>query len=193
MPLGKDTPKRTDTRIVASTNVSLRSLERTGHFRKDLAYRLRTHQIDIPPLRERLDDLPLLVDHLLAKAARALDKTVPQMPDGLIPLLRGHGFAGNVRELESMVFDALSRHRGGPLPLAVFEGHIRRERSGGGRSDAAADPGRIVFPDPLPTIRDATRLLVAEALRRAGGNQTAAAAMLGITQQALSKRLRQKD
>ena len=192
MPLGMDVPKQTDARIVASTNVSLRSLERTGRFRKDLGYRLRTHQIYIPPLRERLDDLPLLVDHFLARAALALNKPRPELPDALVPVLRAHTFAGNVRELESMIFDALSRHRSGPLALDVFHSHIQRERAGGQDPQTPPAPAELVFPARLPTIREATQSLVAEALKRANGNQTLAAATLGISQQALSKRLRRK-
>ena len=192
MPLGMDAPKQTDTRIVASTNLSLRSLERAGRFRKDLAYRLRTHQIYIPPLRERLDDLPLLLDHFLSRAALALNKPRPEIPDALVPVLRTHTFAGNVRELESMIFDALSRHRSGPLALEVFNSHIQRERSGGQDPQPLLAPAALVFPARLPTIKEATHSLVAEALKRANGNQTLAAATLGISQQALSKRLRRK-
>ena len=192
MPLGMDAHRRTDARIVASTNVSLRALEQAGRFRKDLAYRLRTHQIYIPPLRERLDDLPLLVHHLLAKAAGALNRPAPEPTPALVPLLQTHTFAGNVRELESMLFDALSRHRGGPLSLETFEGHIRREQAGGRQPAAPRVVQQIVFPQTLPTIKETADMLVAEALRRANGNQTAAAAMLGISQQALSKRMRAK-
>ncbi len=192
IPLGLDRPRRTEARIVASTNVSLRALERAGHFRKDLAYRLRTHQIYIPPLRERLEDLPLLVGHFLQKASRALGRPRPAAPAELMPLLRAHNFAGNVRELESMIFDALSRHRSGDLELTVFQDHIRREQSGGIAAAPAQVPESILFPSRLPTIKETTCMLVSEALKRTGGNQTAAAAMLGISQQALSKRLRQE-
>jgi DNA-binding NtrC family response regulator len=192
MPLGMDRPRRSDARIVASTNVSLRALERAGRFRKDLAYRLRTHQIYLPPLRERLDDLPLLVDHFLDKAARVLNRPRPAAPAELMALLRSHLFAGNVRELESMIFDALSRHRSGPLELTVFRDHIRREQAGGAIPfEPAGGAEAIVFPARLPTIKEAARMLVAEALKRTEGNQTAAAALLGISQQALSKRLHQ--
>jgi transcriptional regulator with PAS, ATPase and Fis domain len=144
-------------------------------------------------LRERPEDLPLLVDHFLDKAAQALDRPRPDSPADLIPLLRSHNFAGNVRELESMIFDALSRHRTGALGLDVFRDHIRREQAGGLAPVPAETPESIVFPSRLPTIKNATRMLIAEAIKRTGGNQTAAAAMLGISQQALSKRMRQKN
>ena len=193
MPLGMDRPRRTNARIVASTNVSLRALERAGRFRKDLAYRLRTHQIYLPPLRERPEDLPLLVDHFLDKAAQTLNRPRPESPVDLVSLLRSHNFAGNVRELESMIFDAVSRHRTGALGLDVFRDHIRREQAGGLAPMSTETSESIMFPSRLPTIKDATRMLIAEAIKRTGGNQTAAATMLGISQQALSKRMRQKN
>ena len=194
LPLGQDCPKQTDARIVASTNASLRALAASGRFRKDLAYRLRTHQIDIPPLRERTGDLPLLVDHFLAQAGRRLGKPKPTAPPQLVLLLKNHPFAGNVRELEAMIFDAVSRHRSGVLSLSVFREHLQRERANGLPDDTPDTPSpSITFPASLPTIKSATDQLVAEALSRADGNQTIAATMLGISQQALSKRLRKQQ
>jgi DNA-binding NtrC family response regulator len=104
-----------------------------------------------------------------------------------------------VRELQTLIFDAASRHKGGALSLEVFEARIRRQRGSPGPAPADAAGGavqaeeKLVFPDKLPTIRQATDLLVAEAMNRANGNQTIAAGMLGITQQALSKRLKKTD
>jgi len=195
-PLGEDDPKRTDARIVASTNVDLWELQKAGQFRKDLNYRLRTHRIYIPPLRERIDDIPLLVDHFLNDAARELNKKTPAFPDELFTLLRAYPFPGNVRELQTLVFDAVSRHRGGILSLNVFKSHIQRYQSREGSqlekpvSSTGGDLGLITFSTKLPTIKQAAQLLVAEAMKRANGNQSVAAGLLGITQQALSKRLK---
>ncbi len=190
--LGEDTPRQTDTRIVAATNQNLSDLQNKGRFRKDLNYRLRTHRIYIPPLRDRIDDVPLLADHFLAEAAKNLGKKVPTPPDAFYPLLKSYRFPGNIRELQSMIFDAVSRHRSGILSLEVFKAHI------GGETDAPPDvalhdPSEgplITFSHSLPTIKQATALLVAEAMKRADGNQSIAARMLGISQQALSKRLK---
>ena len=78
-PLGLDEAKKSDARIVASTNVDLWQLQEEGRFRKDLNYRLRTHRIYIPPLRERKDDIPLLLDHFIDKSARTLeDRQTPR-------------------------------------------------------------------------------------------------------------------
>ncbi len=194
--LGEDTPRQSNARIIAATNQHLPTLLKQGRFRKDLNYRLQTHRIDIPPLRERIGDVPLLLDHFVAGAARQLDKPEPEAPRSLTTLLAGYAFPGNVRELESMVFDALSRHTQGSLSLESFTSHIRREEAGDHVPDGGQDlpdQSPIRFSHTLPTIKEATQLLVQEALRRAGGNQTQAAAMLGISQQALSKRLRDKS
>jgi transcriptional regulator with PAS, ATPase and Fis domain len=195
-PLGSDVPRSAKARIVAATNHRLSALLSQGRFRKDLSYRLQTHRIYIPPLRERLDDIPQLLDHFLANAASRLNKPTPSVPRELEALLSNHAYPGNVRELESMVFDAVSRHRSGVLSLDTFKLHISRGQSSPGalrlRRPATADPP-ITFSHNLPTIKHATRILIEEAMRRTGGNQSRAAKILGISQQALSKRLKKKQ
>lgn len=192
-PLGADTPQSSNARIIAATNQEISVLLAEGKFRKDLNYRLQTHRIHIPPLRHRLDDIPLLIDHFISKAANQLDKPKPALPEELASILTDYTFPGNVRELESMIFDAMSRHRSGMLSSDSFRSHISRNRSsqketpkpGEGPSGA-----RVFFSHPLPTIKEATELLIQEAMRRCGGNQSKAAGLLGVSQQALSKRLR---
>ncbi|MGD8472205.1 MAG: sigma-54 dependent transcriptional regulator, partial [Desulfobacteraceae bacterium] len=107
-PLGSDVAKRSDARIVVATNQDLDKLQSSGQFRKDLYYRLGDHQIHIPPLRRRREDLALLVDHFLEKASKVLDKKKPTPPVELVTLLSTYHFPGNIRELESMIFDAVS-------------------------------------------------------------------------------------
>ncbi len=191
-PVGADRARRTDARIIAATNQSLESLQAEGRFRKDLHYRLLTHRIHIPPLRDRPDDIEPLAEHFLRKAARALDRPPPTPPPELFPLLRSCPFPGNVRELESMIFDAVSRHRSGVLSLEVFKAHLVREGTVDPPAPNPESEDGITFPPRLPTIKQATERLVAEALRRTGGNQTLAARLLGISQQALSKRLKKR-
>jgi DNA-binding NtrC family response regulator len=194
--LGEDRPRQTDARIVAATNQNLSSLQSQGKFRKDLNYRLRTHRIYIPPLRDRIDDVPLLADHFLEQAAKSLGKKAPTPPAAFYPLLKSYHFPGNIRELQSMIFDTVSRHRSGVLSLEALKAHI------GVHPDDAADPPPaaeaadgplLTFSNRLPTIKEATELLVAEALKRTDGNQSVAARLLGISQQALSKRLKKMD
>jgi DNA-binding NtrC family response regulator len=197
-PLGRDKPRNSDARIVAATNRNLSRLLETGEFRKDLNYRLRTHRIYIPPLRDRLDDIPLLVAHFLKEAARTLGKKKPTPSPELFTLLKTYSFPGNIRELQSMIIDAVSRHKSGVLSLQAFHSHIRRSQpENSWRTTQATEASKkspsIVFAGPeLPTIKQATDLLVQEAMKRANGNQSIAAGLLGISQQALSKRLKKE-
>jgi len=196
LPLGRDKPRHTDARIVTSTNKDIWGLQGDGKFRKDLGYRLGTHLVDIPPLRDRKDDIPLLVDHFLEEAARALNKKKPTPPKELFPLLESYAFPGNIRELQAMIYDAVSRHTSRMLSLEVVKEHIARGQSLlPTDSPVHPQPSResITFHETLPTLKEAAQLLVAEAMERAGGNQSVAARMLGISQQALSKRLKKAD
>jgi len=191
-PLGEDMTRSADVRIIATTNRDIHRLQEKGGFRRDLYYRLMTHHIHIPPLRERREDLPLLLDHFLEKAARALNKKKPTPPPELLNLLGAYSFPGNVRELEGLVFDAVVEHTSRMLNMEVFKSRILSASAGNGEagSEPPAREAKIVFPAKLPSIRQSTELLVDEALKRANGNIAAAAGMLGISHQALRKRLR---
>ena len=195
LPLGRDEPKLSHCRIVAATNEDLWVLQRAGKFRKDLNFRLRTHHIHIPPLRERKEDIPPLVDHFLDKAANDLSKKKPTPPKELIPLLQTYSFPGNVRELQSMIFDAVSQHQSKLLSLEVFRSYIAQCQTHNPSPCAkiSEEPYLVNFSDDLPTIKEATKLLVIEAMKRAQGNQTTAAQLLGISRQALGKRLKNID
>jgi transcriptional regulator with PAS, ATPase and Fis domain len=194
MPLGQDEIKHTNVRIITVTNQDLWHLQKSGRFRKDLNFRLRTHHINVPPLRDRLGDLHLLVDHFLDTAASALNKKKPTAPKELVPLLQTYSFPGNIRELQAMLFDAVSRHTDRVLSLSSFKRHIfeRHKDIGPAEQMEQQESAYLRYPKELPTIREATRLLVAEAMKRGGGNQSLASKMLGITQQALSKRLKKE-
>jgi DNA-binding NtrC family response regulator len=196
LPLGSDVAKRSDARMVVATNQDLEAARNACRFRKDLYYRLCGHHIHIPPLRDRREDLPLLLDHFLEKAAASLGKKKPTAPDELSKLLAVYPFPGNVRELESMVYNAVSIHSSGKLSMDAFKAEIfKREPGLAGAAEPKPDEpaDRLSFPERLPTLRQIEHLLVEEALRRAGGNQSIAATLLGITRQALNKRLHKAD
>jgi two-component system nitrogen regulation response regulator GlnG len=189
--LGADRPRQSRARIVVATNYDVSQRVTAGLFRKDLYYRLRAHHIQIPPLRTRQEDLPLLINHFLEKAARALHKPPPTPPLALYRLLQTYAFPGNVRELEAMVFDAVARHQGGLLSLQSFKAAIA---TGPSTAEDGPEPATLMslstlFPDRLPTLSEAQETLIAEALKRAEGNQGLAAGMLGLSRQALNKRL----
>jgi DNA-binding NtrC family response regulator len=180
---------------VASTLADLKNLEHSGKFRKDLNYRLGTHLIHVPALKDRKGDIPLLVDHFLEKAAKELGKKKPTPPDELFTLLSTYCFPGNIRELQSMIFDAVTRHKSKVLSMDVFKDHIRREQESRNPRKIPKDidaSSPLYITGDFPTIKDATRWLVGEAMKRAKGNQSIAAGMLGISQQALSKRLKKE-
>jgi len=175
--LGSDTIRRSDTRIIAATHQDLWQLEQQGHFRRDLIYRLSTHTLTLPPLRERRLDLPLLLDRFVCQAADDLGKPVPDIPKALVEQLEAYPFKGNVRELKSMIHDAMSRHKTGPMTPALFKG-----LDSGSQEALEDDQG-------LPTLKQASNDLVLKAMAQCNNNQSAAAKILGISQQALSKRL----
>jgi len=193
-PLGADVPKYTNARIVVATNRRLDDLRDSASFRDDLFYRLRTHHVAIPPLRERLDDLPLLVAHFVKRAAASLGKRVPPVPRELFVLLRNYPFPGNVRELEGMVYNAVSVHTTGMLSLKTFEKIIGPSAGRTNAKRLRAEDRALWLPPsmyPLPTIDEARQMLIEEALHRTDGNHTLAAKLLGITRQTLHRHLKQ--
>jgi DNA-binding NtrC family response regulator len=187
-PLGSDIPKKANTRMVVATNRDLQSLIAGGKFRSDLYFRLRTHQITIPALRDRREDIPLLLDYFLEGASRELRKKQPSYPRELVTLLANYSFPGNVRELRSMVFDAVARHRSGILSLESFREKIGEEfltsMSGNPEDSPVFDVTKR-----FPTLKETEEYLINEALRLSSNNQGIAASLLGITRQALNKRL----
>ena len=195
-PLGSDVAKRSDARIVVATNQDLDALQSSGQFRKDLYYRLCDHQIQIPPLRERREDLPALVAHFLEKAAKTLDKKKPTPPVELITLLSIYHFPGNIRELESMIFDAVSSHTSGKLSMDTFKVHIIKKHPLSNMDSTVSIPpqgSQVSFSDQLPTLKQIEQILIDEAMKRSNGNQSIAALSLGISRQALNKRLKKAE
>jgi len=197
-PVGSDAPRKTTARIIAATSTSPEVLQEQGALRADLFYRLSAHEITIPPLRERPEDIVPLLEHFLSAAAEDLGRRVPGYPRELVAMLETYDFPGNARELKSMVYDAVATHRSGVLSITRFRRTLARGRSGNaGRRpdvpvwDSGDDPIRCLEQgSALPHLKEAERWLVEAAIRRAQGSQAAAAAMLGISRQALNRRLR---
>lgn len=192
-PIGSDISKLTNARFVIATNADIDSMQKQGKFRKDLFYRLQAHHINVPILRERKNDIPLLVDHFIAKAAKELGKKQPTPPKELAILLRNYPFPGNIRELEGMIYDAISQHKSGILSMDSFREKIKlslpdfelvQENEVGFEDD-----NQIKFSELLPTLKGVEKMLIQEALGRANGNQSIAAEMLGLTRRALNNRL----
>ena len=192
-PLGSDTPRRSDVRILCATNQDLAQAVQAKTFREDLYYRLSTHRILLPPLRERREDIPLLLASFLESEAKAQGKTVPTPPPELVQLLNIHPFPGNIRELKAMVADAVARHTSHILSMESFEAAILTQPSATSATMITLGKTPIVtIPDPLPTLQVWSDCLIEEALKRSGGNQRIAAAMLGISRHTLMRRGRGK-
>jgi len=187
-PLGSDRSRKTSARCVFATNLDLSRATAEGRFRKDLMFRLGSHEIRVPPLRERRGDIEILVDHFLDRASAEIGKTRPTVPDQLLSLLRNYSFPGNIRELEGMIKDALVRNKSSAMRLESFRGVLSEGLLDG-------EPGRelqqnaFTSLETLPSLRSANRQLLEEALRRADGNQGIAARLIGLSRSALNRRL----
>jgi len=191
-PLGSDVPRYTDALIILATNRNLDEMVKEGTFRKDLFYRLNVHHITPIPLRDRLDDLPYLVDHFLEKAAKNFGKKKPSVPPELFTLLSTYTFPGNIRELQSIVFDAVGTHKSRLMSLDVFKKHIHNDSNTKISINSNEESEKLVFGNELPTLKEIQSVLVNEALKRTNNNQSIAAKMLGVTRQALNKRIIQE-
>ena len=193
VPLGSDRKKRAQCRIVAATNVDLEESRKAGTFRADLFYRLNTHTVYLPPLRMRKRDIPILVDRFADQASSELKKARPEIGADVLAALEKYPFPGNIRELESMIFEAVSRCGSGPIALGDFAVLTDGQTSAAAASLTPAESreaAALTISGEFPTIKEATDYLVAEAMRRSSGNQTRAAALLGISRPAVSKRLK---
>ncbi len=196
-PLGSDTHRTADTRIILSTNQDLESLQKAGRFRRDLYFRLCTHEIRIPPLRSRLDDIPLLLDHFTSQACRILKRKPPAYAPNLIQSLTHYTFPGNVRELKNMVFDAVSRCTADMLVTEYFKGVTPRASLSGDTDDCPdtaidAPWSQILKCVDLIPIEEVIGLVINEAMERFGRNQSRAAQALGISRQRLARHLKRK-
>ncbi len=191
-PLGSDQPYKCKARIVTATNQNLSTKESEGRFRRDLHFRLCSHRVELPPLRERPEDLASLLTFFLAEAAESMEKKKPTVPPELLTLLSTYYFPGNVRELRAMVYDAVSIHPGGVLSMSRFKAAIGSNNQQIKKiNDVTGDfSAQVQFSDALPTLKEISQILINEAMLRSQGNQSIAARMLGVTPQALSKRLK---
>lgn len=193
--LGSDVAKISTARIVCATSHDLAKKVANGHFREDLYYRLCSHYVHIPPLRERPEDISLLLDHYVEEVCRFMNKKKPTIPKELSVLLSTYTFPGNVRELRSMIVDAVSNHQTGKLSMEYFKRRIFSVRKSGVDNNNPASNDTLwslAAGQPLPTFAQANQLLIDEAMARAKGNQGIAAKMLGVTRQALNRRLQKK-
>jgi DNA-binding NtrC family response regulator len=165
-----------DVRVVAATHRDLAAEVAAGRFREDLFYRLDVIHIEAPPLRERLEDVPLLAKHFVERAAVELGKPVPDLADSALRRLMAHAWPGNVRELENAVERAIAVCAADELTESDFD-FLQCRATDGWRA-----------PDDVP-LREVERRVIEATLRRTAGNVKAAAASLDIDRSTLYDKL----
>jgi DNA-binding NtrC family response regulator len=181
-PVGGTTALRVDVRVIAATNRALDEAVKAGTVREDLYYRLAVITIEVPPLRNRPGDIPLLSRHFAEQAALRAERPRPHITDGALAYLAAQSWHGNVRELENTIERAVILAAGDVLDVADVHGP----------RPAVAAPGLTTFTgDHVPTLDELERTHILRVLELCEGQKTKAAAMLGINRTTLWKKLRQ--
>ena len=198
--VGGNETVRTDVRLIAATHHDLNVDSEAGHFRPDLYYRLNVFAIHLPPLRERGEDLPLLVQHFLRRFSRELGREIRDVAPDAMERLLGYGWPGNIRELQSVLKRALLQASGTVLVPAFLPDLSDRPSECSPAAPAGEDIGLDAFirqrlgPEAqdlyAETHRQVDRLLLSRVLDYTGGSQHQAARLLGIARQTLRQKLR---
>jgi len=162
-----------DIRVIGATNRPLQQLVSEGKFREDLYYRLNVVSIPVPPLRERLADLPLLFDHFLKRHSRRMGKTVSVQPE-VLEMLSGYGWPGNVRELENVIERAITLNTAGMLTGGDFAEQFRQNQK-----------TTATFPRELVPLEEIERQYILHVVQRCNGNMSRAAEVLQIDRRTL--------
>ncbi len=193
---GNETIK-VDVRVVSATNRNLEKMIEEGEFREDLYYRLNVFPINLPPLRDRLDDLPVLVAHFVAKFARSMGASPSAASPEAIQKLREYNWPGNVRELENIIERATILAKGSPLAAQHLDFGRRAQPSSSGPTQSGAVPMLAVAPAAAEDgkslaerLLDSERKEIIAAVEKSRGNIASAARTLGINRSTLYYRLR---
>jgi len=177
--VGETRPRRVDVRVLAATARDLRDEVAGGNFRDDLFYRLAVVEIRLPPLRERIEDIPLVAQHLLRRIAARTGCAVPEIEEAALAVLQSHSWPGNVRELENFMEKTMIFNRGEVISLASLPWEIRRSRDG--------SQGYSLKRATLRLEREYIR----KALSATGGNRTQAAKLLEISLRGLLYKMKE--
>ena len=187
LPVGAVQSVQVDVRIIAATNIDLMELVRRGDFREDLYYRLNVISITLPPLRERREDIPPLVDHFVAKYARENDRDVKGLSPEALAILVDHPWRGNVRELENVIERAVVLARDPVLGVELLPEGLQRS---GLRTPDVRDlmvDGTFSFYETMERFE---KEIITESLRRANGVQRRAASLLGLKATTLNEKIK---
>ncbi|MBD5313789.1 MAG: sigma-54-dependent Fis family transcriptional regulator [Bacteroides sp.] len=175
--LGDSTPRRCDVRVVCATNADLPAMVRERTFREDLFYRINLITVTLPPLRERKEDIPLLVDHIVGRHCDICGTERPEITPDAIAFLQSLPYPGNIRELKNLVERTLLVSTSKSLGERDFRAQYTGDAPSGGQ------------PAATTTLESNERSAIETALARSGGNLSRTAALLGISRQALYRRI----
>ncbi len=181
--IGEATSRKVDVRVVAATNVNMQEKIRDGGFRQDLYFRLARFTVELPPLRERREDLPLLARHFLAVFAREMGREAPPLEAKVLEALHSYAFPGNVRELKNIIERALIESAGG----AIRPNHLHFLPS-----EAPSQSESVIEELPLDLER-AELLVIKKAMARTGGNISEAARLLKTNRNRIYRALAQQE
>jgi len=183
-PLGATKPQTADVRVVAATNRDLEVLVREGKFREDLYYRVNVVMLELPPLRDRKEDIPILADHFIRKLNRLEGKEIEGLSPEVLPLLMSHDFPGNIRELENIIEYAtvVCKHR--LIGAECLPDYLRPAKRMDRPDTAESSPGEEL------TLNDLERRFLFESLKRNGWNRSATASQLGIHTSTLWRKMK---
>jgi two-component system, NtrC family, response regulator AtoC len=183
VPVGGNSPVKVCARMIAASNSDLEKLCEAGNFRRDLLYRLNVINIHLPPLRERRDDIPLLITHFLRKHTLE-ERTLPVMDERALHCLISYSWPGNVRELENVIERAITLNRSGQITPDDFPAKVCGHDTDSVAVKSGADGLAGLFTG-LPTIDEMERRYLLYVLEATGGNRKRAAEILGINRRTL--------
>ena len=177
--LGATEERPVDARVIGASNRDLRARAERGQFRQDLYFRLNILHLELPPLRERQEDLPILAEHFINRFCKKLNKPPMTLAEDALEVLRGYRFQGNVRELENLMERCVALNAGGPIGKDLFPDNVLYEPASGARGQALEIPGDGF---DLEAYQAALKgYFMSQALVRADGNRTKAARLLGMS------------
>jgi PAS domain S-box-containing protein len=181
-PLGAVSSVKADVRVITATNKKLGELVEQGQFRDDLYYRINVMKLDLPPLRDRKDDIPLLVNHFISRFNRLRDKHINCVTDEVLAILLAYDYPGNIRELENIIEHC----------FVLCQAEIIEKKHLPGLVCPSSSVNNVKTGE-VTTLKQMEILLIIEALRRNKGNQTATAKELGINKSTLFRKLKAHD
>jgi two-component system NtrC family response regulator len=180
--VGAASPVKVDVRFIAATNRNLRAMMEDGTFREDLYYRLAVIPLELPPLRDRAEDIPELVQHFFQKAKAGQGRPDLVLPPGLLSRFQDYRWPGNIRELENVIERIVVLARGDEITLRDLPDFLQRERP-------AANLLQLDLPEKGISLEAIEKELIVRALEKFHGNQTHAARYLDVSRKALIYRM----